>query len=122
MTGGLDAADNKLSSTEIYRNKAWTVLSSAALPSPSWGLSAGNIDNTIFVFGKKVHLKTMILFVIEAEIHPKILVTFFDLYILGGDPTVGILKFNPRTEKWEDVGSFSRNRYAMQAGFRYFKF
>ena len=57
MTGGKDARDNDLSSTEIYRNKAWTVLSSAALPSPTDGLSAGNIDNTIFVFGKKVHFK-----------------------------------------------------------------
>ena len=56
MTGGVDGADNKLSSTEIYRNKAWTVLSSAALPSPTLGLSAGNIDNTIFVFGKNLHL------------------------------------------------------------------
>ena len=64
MTGGWDAADKLLSSTEIYRNKAWTVLSSAALPSPTYLLSAGNIDNTIFVFGKKVHLKAMILFVI----------------------------------------------------------
>merc|ERR1712061_782161 len=82
VTGGKDARNKKLSSTEIYRNKAWTVLSSAALPSPTWGLSAGNIDNTIFVF--------------------------------GGDPTVGILKFDPKTEKWEDVGSFSRSFFAMQ--------
>ena len=121
MTGGRDADWNSLSSTEIYRNKAWTVLSSAALPSPTYKLSAGNIDNTIFVFGKKVHLCND-LFVIETEIHPKILVTFFDLYILGGDPTVGILRFNPRTEEWEEVGSFSRSSFAMQAGFRYFKF
>ena len=55
MTGGEDDW-NFLSSTEIYRNKAWTVLSSAALPSPTSGLTAGNIDNTIFVFGKKVNL------------------------------------------------------------------
>ena len=57
MTGGVGAGSiaRRLSSTEIYRNKAWTVLPSAALPSPTYGLSAGNIDNTIFVFGKKVH-------------------------------------------------------------------
>ena len=56
MTGGWDDDNNDLSSTEIYRNKAWTVLSSAALPSPTMGLSAGNIDNTILVFGKNLHL------------------------------------------------------------------
>ena len=42
-----------------------------------------------------------------------------EIDIPGGDPTVGILKFNPRTEEWEDVGSFSRWGHAMQAGFRY---
>ena len=111
MTGGYGAEYNMLSSTEIYRNKAWTLLSSAALPSPTYLLSAGNIDNTIFVFGKKVHLEAMILFVIETEIY------FFDLCIPGGRPPVGILKFNPRTEEWEYVGSFSRDGFAMQAGF-----
>ena len=75
MTGGVDAA-SRMSSTEIYRNKAWTVLPSAALPSPTYGLSAGNIDNTIFVFGKKVHLEAMILFVIETEIIRKYLSPF----------------------------------------------
>jgi len=82
VTGGWDADQNDLSSTEIYRNKAWTVLPSAALPSPAFLLSAGNIDNTIFVF--------------------------------GGYGMMRILKFNPRTEKWEDVGSFSRSGHAMQ--------
>ena len=76
MTGGYDAANNKLSSTEIYRNKAWTVLSSAALPSPTAYFSAGNIDNTIFVFGKKVYLKATFLFVIETEIIRNYLSTF----------------------------------------------
>jgi len=82
VTGGRDTVGNDLSSTEIYRNKAWTVLPSAALPSPAFLLSAGNIDNTIFVF--------------------------------GGYGMMRILKFNPRTEKWEDVGSFSRSGHAMQ--------
>ena len=62
VTGGVDGADNKLSSTEIYRNKAWTVLSSAALPSPTYYLSAGNIDNTIFVLGKNVHFFIVFIF------------------------------------------------------------
>jgi len=83
VTGGFGAAYKRLTSTEIYRNKAWTDLYSAALPAPTHGLSAaGNIDNTIFVF--------------------------------GGNPTVGILKFNQRTKEWEDVGSFSRDNFAMQ--------
>ena len=102
---------NMLSSTEIYRNKAWTVLSSAALPSPTYGLSAGNIDNTIFVFGKNLHFCIILLLKLKLQID-----------IPGGDPTVGILKFNHRTDEWEDVESFSRFRFAMQAGFRYFKF
>ena len=75
MTGGYDADLNRLSSTEIYRNKAWTVLSSAALPSPTSYLSAGNIDNTIFVLGKTVHFCNVFLFVIETKNHQKILVS-----------------------------------------------
>ena len=111
MTGGKDTAGTKLSSTEIFRNKAWTILSSAALPSPTYYLSAGNIDNTIFVFGTNLHFCIIFLLKLKLQID-----------IPGGEPTVGILKFNPRTEKWEDVGSFSREAFAMQAGFRYFKF
>ena len=38
-------------------------------------------------------------------------------YIPGGAPTVGILRFNTRAEKWEDVGRFQRYGFAMQAGF-----
>jgi len=51
VTGGFGAEYKRLTSTEIYRNKGWTDLSSAALPAPTYGLSAaGNIDNTLFVF------------------------------------------------------------------------
>ena len=94
MTGGWDADYTRLSSTEIYRNKAWTVLSSAALPSPTYKLSAGNIDNTIFVFGKKVHLCND-LFVIETEIHPKILVTFSTFIFSRWSPNVWNLEVQP---------------------------
>ena len=55
VTGGGSATNNELDSTEIYRNNVWSVLPSAALPSPSYGLSAGKIDNTIFLMGKNVH-------------------------------------------------------------------
>ena len=62
MTGGFGAAYKRLTSTEIYRNKGWTDLSSAALPAPTHGLSAaGNIDNTIFVFGKVLHFSIIFL-------------------------------------------------------------
>ena len=65
----------------------------------------------------------MFLFFIETKNHQKILVSpILTNIFLGGHPTVGILKFDPRTEKWEDVGSFSRHEFAMQAGFRYLKF
>ena len=53
VTGG--ANGEILASTEIYRNEVWSVLPSAALPSPPWSLSAGKIDDTIFLMGKKVH-------------------------------------------------------------------
>ena len=62
MTGGKDTEGTKLSSTEIFRNKAWTVLSSAALPSPTAYFSDGNIDNTIFVLGKNVHFFIVFIF------------------------------------------------------------
>ena len=55
VTGGLSAMYNRLDSTEIYRNNVWSVLPSAALPSPSSGLSAGKIDHTIFLIGKNVY-------------------------------------------------------------------
>ena len=74
MTGGVDGW-RTLSSTEIYRNKAWTVLSSAALPSPSYLLSAGNIDNTIFAFGKTLQLCDVVIFFFKAEIHPELFVS-----------------------------------------------
>ena len=38
----------------------------------------------------------------------------------GGKPTVGVLRFNSRTEKWENVGEFNRDNFAMQAGFPHF--
>jgi len=83
ITGGKSTTtDDGMASTEIYRNNVWSVLPSAVLPSPTYGLSAGKIDDTIF--------------------------------LLGGKPTVGILRFNSRTEKWEEVGSFQRYGFAMQ--------
>merc|ERR1712232_878818 len=82
VTGGLSATNRRLDSTEIYRNNVWSVLPSAALPSPTYLLSAGKIDDTIFV--------------------------------MGGSPTVGILRFNTGTEQWEEVGSFPRYGFAMQ--------
>ena len=55
VTGGERASYDMLASTEIYRNNIWSVLLSAALPSPSSQLSAGKIDHTIFLMGKNVH-------------------------------------------------------------------
>ena len=52
VTGGMSGPSDRLDSTEIYRNNVWSVLPSAALPSPSYGLSAGKIDHTIFLIGK----------------------------------------------------------------------
>ena len=44
--------------------------------------------------------------------------TYYDIiYIPGGSPSIGILRFNSGTEKWEEVGSFKRDGFAMQAGF-----
>ena len=51
VTGGKSGTDDRLDSTEIYRNNVWSVLPSAALPSPSESLSAGKIDHTIFLMG-----------------------------------------------------------------------
>jgi len=82
VTGGLSATYERLSTTEIYSNMAWRVLPSAALPSPTSSLSAGKIDDTIF--------------------------------LIGGRPGIGILRFNSVTEKWEEVGSFIREAFAMQ--------
>ena len=54
VTGGLNDG-GKLASTEIYKNNVWSVLPSAALPSPTSLLSAGKIDDTIFLIGKNLH-------------------------------------------------------------------
>ena len=51
VTGGLTTGNKRLDSTEVYRNNAWSVLPSAALPSPTSSLSAGKIDDTIFLLG-----------------------------------------------------------------------
>ena len=56
VTGGRNTGGT-LDSTEMYRNNIWSVLSSAALPSPNVYFSAGKIDNTIFVIGKNVLLR-----------------------------------------------------------------
>ena len=51
VTGGHRYWYNPTDLTEIYRNSVWSVLPSAALPSPTSYLSAGKIDDTIFVIG-----------------------------------------------------------------------
>lgn len=53
VTGGLTTGNKRLDSTEVFRNNAWSVLASAALPSPTSSLSAGKIDDTIFLLGGK---------------------------------------------------------------------
>ena len=58
VTGGYNVGERKdLASTEIYKNNGWSILHSAALPSPTRNFSAGKIDNTIFVIGKNVNLR-----------------------------------------------------------------
>ena len=54
VTGGLTTGNKRLDSTEVYRNNAWSVLPSAALPSPTSSLSAGKIDDTIFLLGTSI--------------------------------------------------------------------
>ena len=61
VTGGLTTGNKRLDSTEVYRNNAWSVLPSAALPSPTSSLSAGKIDDTIFLLGTS-NLHTDIVF------------------------------------------------------------
>ena len=53
VTGGESATYDMFASTEIYRNNVWSVLPSAVLPSPTNSLSAGKIDDTIFLIGKE---------------------------------------------------------------------
>ena len=57
VTGGLGSGSQQLDSTEIYRNNAnvWSILP-AVLPSPTFYLSAGKIDDTIFVIGKRASI------------------------------------------------------------------
>ena len=58
MTGGHDSH-----STEILRNKEWTVLENGDLPGGSkiFGLGLMNFDNQVFAFGKT---KNIFLFLI----------------------------------------------------------
>ena len=80
------------------------------------GLSAGKIDDTIFLIGKKVHWRNL-KFIQE---NPYLATFPSFIPILGGysKPRNGrIQRFNSGTEKWEEVGSFQRSSFAMQAGF-----
>ena len=63
VIGGASSGSQQLDSTEIYRNDVWSVLPSAVLPSPTLYLSAGKIDDTIFVIGKNVHISYFSVFV-----------------------------------------------------------
>ena len=105
VTGGKRDWYFETDSTEIYRDSAWSVLPSAALPSPTFYLSSGKINDTIFVIGISILLKVFFF--------------YFQCYS-GGIPTVGILRFNSVTEKWEDVGRFKRHDLTLQAGFSHF--
>ena len=51
VTGGIGSG-NHLSSTEIYQQSTWSY--AASLPSPRSGLSAANVENSVFVFGKRI--------------------------------------------------------------------
>ena len=57
VTGGKREWYYETDSTEIYRDSAWSVLPSAALPSPTFYLSSGKINDTIFVIGISILLK-----------------------------------------------------------------
>ena len=59
VTGGHGSGRVVLDNTEIFnaRDNVWSILPSAALPSPTAYFSAGKIDDTIFVIGKNVHFR-----------------------------------------------------------------
>ena len=52
VTGGADASENFLSSTEIYSDSTATWSFASALPSPRQTIMSATLDNSVFVFGE----------------------------------------------------------------------
>ena len=68
MTGGIGGL-KKISSTEIYKQSAWSYV--ASLPFPHSSFSAATVDNSVFVFGKKFNFPlklNFLLFVFKEEL------------------------------------------------------
>ena len=101
MTGGHDS-----NSSEILRDKKWTVLANGNLPgSKTFGLGLTSLDNQVFAFGKlNVHFQNNYTY------------AYNYLVFLGGyeyntkSTTATILNFNIDEGRWYQSYNMSRSR------------
>ena len=84
------------SSTEILSPSASSWQYAASLPSPRYGLRAGNIHNVVYIFGKtKWQTAPLVILTCSGGYYPE---------------TDSILSYNVAADKWQEQGGMTVNR------------
>ena len=99
VIGGLTGVHKDMtqySSTEILSPSASSWQYAASLPSPRYGLRAGNIHNVVYIFGKtKWPTAPLVILTCSGGYYPE---------------TDSILSYNVAADKWQEQGGMTVNR------------
>ena len=99
VIGGLTGVHKDMtqySSTEILSPSASSWQYAASLPSPRYGLRAGNIHNVVYIFGKtKWQTAPLVILTCSGGYYPE---------------TDSILSYNVAADKWQEQGGMTVNR------------